>query len=132
MLKYCSIFISVIGVLSYFLSLLSIFSVSKSFEEFFDLLIIGCCVSLFSNIVILFLVGGRYTFISNRIYSALGYPKPWLHNSSKNMRALKNLTDQVIPNYMMIHKLQNLNVLKNLTLMLTIIVVPPFCPIGLK
>ncbi|OCG39094.1 hypothetical protein [Gilliamella sp. Bif1-4] len=91
LLKYCSIFISVIGVLSYLLSLLSIFSVSKSFEEFFDLLIIGCCVSFFLILLFFFLVGGRYTFISNRIYSALGYPKPWLHNSSKEHARFKKL-----------------------------------------
>lgn len=43
------------------------------------------------TILFFFLIGGRYSFIGNRIFTTLGYPKPWSHNTSAEHFRFKKL-----------------------------------------
>lgn len=43
------------------------------------------------TILFFFLIGGRYSFIGNRIFTTLGYPKPWSHNTSAEHERFKKL-----------------------------------------
>lgn len=43
------------------------------------------------TILFFFLLGGRYSFIGNRIFATLGYPKPWSHNTSAEHERFKKL-----------------------------------------
>ena len=46
---------------------------------------------LIVSLIFFFLAGGRYSFISNRIFATLGYPKPWLHSSVAEHDRFKKL-----------------------------------------
>ncbi|MCX8665706.1 hypothetical protein J3U13_09895 [Gilliamella sp. B2887] len=41
--------------------------------------------------MLFFLTGGRYSFIGNRIFATLGYPKPWSHDTSAEHERFKKL-----------------------------------------
>ena len=81
MLKYLSIGFGVFFLFAYVVLLITMYI---KIEMDVSLLIIFSMASIFMYFIVLIvfflLLGGSYTFISNRIFATLGYPKPWLHN----------------------------------------------------
>ncbi|MCX8579226.1 hypothetical protein J3U35_07230, partial [Gilliamella sp. B2717] len=81
-LKYSAVVAGVLCLLTYLLCVVMLyFNMDSDFFPYFLLftVVIFCLFVLFS-IILFLLTGGRYSFIGNRIFATLGYPKPWLHN----------------------------------------------------
>ena len=91
LLKSWSIFI---GFFSLFilLVLLIITIGNDTFRQQYQDYIVGCFIMFIClTILFFFLTGGRYTFISNRIFATLGYPRPWLHDILAEDKRFKRL-----------------------------------------
>ncbi|MCX8657426.1 hypothetical protein J3U08_11560, partial [Gilliamella sp. B2894] len=84
-LKYLTIGVGVISLLIYiFFIILLITSTGLDEYFFYNLFVfaLSTLIGFFIILIMLFLItGGCYSFIGNRIFAALGYPKPWLHNT---------------------------------------------------
>ena len=89
----------IIGFFSLFilLVLLIITIGNDTFRQQYQDYIVGCFIMFIClTILFFFLTGGRYTFISNRIFATLGYPRPWLHDiltEDKHFKRLNILGD---------------------------------------
>lgn len=93
-LKFSSIVSGVLCVLCYLIVsiIMLFFVVDESFFSIFIDFTISIFISfLFLSIIIFISMDGRYSFISNRIYATLGYPKPWLHNCAEEHDRFKKL-----------------------------------------
>jgi hypothetical protein len=90
-LKACSIFMGFAGTCTYLLSLLAMSSTMNTFKDYFEFFIISFIGSIFLILLLFFLLGGACSFVSNRIYATLGYPKPWSHDSIKEHDRFKKL-----------------------------------------
>ena len=92
-LKSCSIISGVLCLLIYIISLISIFiNIEGDYINNFILITLSdFSMFLIVSLIFFFLAGGRYSFISNRIFATLGYPKPWLHSSVAEHDRFKKL-----------------------------------------
>jgi hypothetical protein len=84
----------IIGFFSLFilLVLLIITIGNDTFRQQYQDYIVGCFIMFIClTILFFFLTGGRYTFISNRIFATLGYPRPWLHDILAEDKRFKRL-----------------------------------------
>jgi hypothetical protein len=90
-LKACSIFMGIFGLLIFLFMLPITINIWQSLEKCFELFIMVCCVTIGLILLLFFLLGGACSFVSNRIYATLGYPKSWLHNSAKEHDSFKKL-----------------------------------------
>ena len=92
-LKSCSIISGVLCLLIYIISLISIFiNIEGDYINNFILITLSdFSMFLIVSLIFFFLAGGRYSFISNRIFATLGYPKPWLHSSVEEHDRFKKL-----------------------------------------
>ena len=92
-LKSCSIVSGVLCLLIYIISLISIFiNIEGDYINNFILITLSdFSMFLIVSLIFFFLAGGRYSFISNRIFATLGYPKPWLHSSVEEHDRFKKL-----------------------------------------
>lgn len=92
LLKYC-VFVVGISAAAMLILLLccEIFSLHISFIELMGLVETMSIIYIFIVLFLFFLAGGRLTFMSNRIYATLGYPKSWAHNSAKETEAFVKL-----------------------------------------
>ncbi|OTQ28508.1 hypothetical protein B6D19_12935 [Gilliamella apicola] len=91
-LKFCSIVSGVMCLFAYlFLTILAFFDLEKDPDDFIFRTIATIIMFLLISIILFFLAGGRYSFISNRIFATLGYPKPWLHSSVAEHDRFKKL-----------------------------------------
>ena len=91
-LKFCSIVSGVMCLFAYlFLTILAFFDLEKDPDDFIFRTIATIIMFLLISIILFFLAGGRYSFISNRIFATLGYPKPWLHSSVEEHDRFKKL-----------------------------------------
>ena len=92
-LKYSAIVAGVLSLLAYlFFFIMLLTDLNEDF--FFNLAIFTISTLIgFSAILIMlfFLTGGRYSFIGNRIFATLGYPKPWLHETLDEHLRFKKL-----------------------------------------
>ena len=92
LLKYLSIGVGVFCLIFFvFITIVMYISGDLDFTEF---MIIYLSVFLLFIIVLFLLfltVGGLNTFVSNRIFATLGYPKPWLYNCIKEHERFKKL-----------------------------------------
>ena len=92
-LKYSAIVAGVLSLLAYlFFFIMLLTDLNEDF--FFNLAIFTISTLIgFSAILIMlfFLTGGRYSFIGNRIFATLGYPKPWLHDTLDEHLRFKKL-----------------------------------------
>ena len=82
MLKYLSIGVGVFCLFVFVV--VTIIMCIEIDEDLPNFILLLAMVAIFVFFIFLFLlffiIGGSYTFISNRIFATLGYPKPWLHN----------------------------------------------------
>ena len=92
-LKSCSIVSGVLCLLTYIISLILIFISIKGdyINNFIIITLSNFSMFLIVSLIFFFLAGGRYSFISNRIFATLGYPKPWLHSSVAEHDRFKKL-----------------------------------------
>ena len=91
-LKFCSIVSGVMCLFAYlFLTILAFFDLEKDPDDFIFRTIATIIMFLLISIILFFLAGGHYSFISNRIFATLGYPKPWLHSSVEEHDRFKKL-----------------------------------------
>ncbi|OTQ26437.1 hypothetical protein B6D22_00365 [Gilliamella apicola] len=91
-LKFSSIVSGVLCLFAYlFLTILAFFDLEKDPDDFIFRAIATIIMFLLISIILFFLAGGRYSFISNRIFATLGYPKPWLHSSVEEHDRFKKL-----------------------------------------
>lgn len=92
-LKYSAIVAGVLSLLAYlFFFIMLLTDLDEDF--FFNLAIftISTLISFSAILIMLFfLTGGRYSFIGNRIFATLGYPKPWSHDTSVEHERFKKL-----------------------------------------
>ena len=92
-LKYCAIGSGVLCLLTYLIGVVIVYFSMDS--EFFLFLLFYTFTAFFMFFVLLImfflLAGGRYSFIGNRIFATLGYPKPWSHNTSAEHERFKKL-----------------------------------------
>ena len=92
-LKYCAIGSGVLCLLTYLIGVVIVYFSMDS--EFFLFLLFYTFTAFFMFFVILImfflLAGGRYSFIGNRIFATLGYPKPWSHDTSAEHERFKKL-----------------------------------------
>ena len=92
-LKYSAIGSGVLCLLTYLLCVVMLYFYMDS--DFFlnFLLFTAVMFSLFVlfSIILFLLTGGRYSFIGNRIFATLGYPKPWLHETLDEHLRFKKL-----------------------------------------
>ncbi|MFQ0994512.1 hypothetical protein ACGH6Q_05720 [Gilliamella sp. BG2] len=92
MLKYLTIGVGIFSLFAYVvLTIMMYIQIKLDITSLIIFTISNIITFLFFLVLFFLLLGGRYTFISNRIYSALGYPKPWLHDSSKEHARFKKL-----------------------------------------
>ena len=98
-LKSCSIISGVLCLLIYIISLISIFiNIEGDYINNFILITLSdFSMFLIVSLIFFFLAGGRYSFISNRIFATLGYPKPWLHSSVEEHDRFKKLNRSGAP-----------------------------------
>ena len=91
-LKFSAIISGVMCLFAYlFLTILAFFDLEKDPDDFIFSAIATIIMFLLISIILFFLAGGRYSFISNRIFATLGYPKPWLHSSVEEHDRFKKL-----------------------------------------
>ncbi|WP_334323620.1 hypothetical protein [Gilliamella apicola] len=91
-LKFSAIISGVMCLFAYlFLTILAFFDLEKDPDDFIFRAIATIIMFLLISIILFFLAGGRYSFISNRIFATLGYPKPWLHSSVEEHDRFKKL-----------------------------------------
>ena len=91
-LKFSAIISGVMCLFAYlFLTILAFFDLEKDPDDFIFRTIATIIMFLLISIILFFLAGGRYSFISNRIFATLGYPKPWLHSSVEEHDRFKKL-----------------------------------------
>ena len=92
-LKSCSIVSGVLCLLTYIISLILIFISIKGdyINNFIIITLSNFSMFLIVSLIFFFLAGGRYSFISNRIFATLGYLKPWLHSSVAEHDRFKKL-----------------------------------------
>ena len=91
-LKFNAIISGVMCLFAYlFLTILAFFDLEKDPDDFIFRAIATIIMFLLISIILFFLAGGRYSFISNRIFATLGYPKPWLHSSVEEHDRFKKL-----------------------------------------
>ena len=91
-LKVSAIISGVMCLFAYlFLTILAFFDLEKDPDDFIFSAIATIIMFLLISIILFFLAGGRYSFISNRIFATLGYPKPWLHSSVEEHDRFKKL-----------------------------------------
>ncbi|MCX8693227.1 hypothetical protein J3U07_02090, partial [Gilliamella sp. B2881] len=81
-LKYLAIGLGVIFILIYIFFMIMLITDTNLRNDFLYNFTLVTFTNFFSFLAILimlfFITGGRYSFIGNRIFAALGYPKPWL------------------------------------------------------
>ena len=92
-LKY-SAFIA--GAFSLFIYLIYLILLFTNFsDDFFYYFALFTAVTVFLffvfTTIIFLLIGGVYSFIGNRIFATLGYPKPWSHDTSVEHERFKKL-----------------------------------------
>ena len=92
-LKVSAIISGVLCLLTYIISLILIFiSIERDYiNNFIIITLSNFSMFLIVSLIFFFLAGGRYSFISNRIFATLGYPKPWLHSSVEEHDRFKKL-----------------------------------------
>ena len=92
-LKVSAIISGVLCLLTYIISLILIFiSIERDYiNNFIIITLSNFSIFLIVSLIFFFLAGGRYSFISNRIFATLGYPKPWLHSSVEEHDRFKKL-----------------------------------------
>ena len=92
-LKVSAIISGVLCLLTYIISLILIFISLKGdyINNFILITLSNFSMFLIVSLIFFFLAGGRYSFISNRIFATLGYPKPWLHSSVEEHDRFKKL-----------------------------------------
>ena len=92
-LKYCAIGSGVLCLLTYLIGVVIVYFSMDS--EFFLFLLFYTFTAFFMFFVLLImfflLAGGRYSFIGNRIFATLGYPKPWSYDTSVEHERFKKL-----------------------------------------
>lgn len=92
-LKYCAMGSGVLCLLTYLIGVVIVYFSMDS--EFFQFLLFYTFTAFFMFFVLLImfflLAGGRYSFIGNRIFAILGYPKPWSHDTSAEHERFKKL-----------------------------------------
>ncbi|SCC03734.1 hypothetical protein [Gilliamella intestini] len=82
LLKYCMFGVGSIILCTDILIFISIlFNHEWGSSEVIEITTTSCIGFVAFVFFFFFVFGGRSTFICNRIYATLGYPKPWLHNS---------------------------------------------------
>lgn len=92
LLKYCAFGVGIFAALMLVILLCCQICLGyTSFIELMNLVEIITSIYIFIVLFIFFSVGGRLTFMSNRIYATLGYPKSWAHNSDKETDAFIKL-----------------------------------------
>jgi hypothetical protein len=92
MLKYISIVLGVISLLAYFVLITMMYiQIEMDISDFIIFTMSNIFMYFFMLILLFLSFGGRHSFISNRIYATLGYPKSWLHNSAKEHDRFKKL-----------------------------------------
>lgn len=91
LLKYCAIIIGVVNLFIYPFLLLVSFLNNDFWGELIGLSITSCIVFLGLTIALFFMLDGYYSFLSNKIYSTLGYPKSWLFDGDKEQREFKKM-----------------------------------------
>ena len=92
-LKVSAIISGVLCLLTYIISLILIFiSIERDYiNNFIIITLSNFSMFLIVSLIFFFLAGGHYSFISNRIFATLGYPKPWLHSSVEEHDRFKKL-----------------------------------------
>ena len=92
-LKVSAIISGVLCLLTYIISLILIFiSIERDYiNNFIIITLSNFSMFLIVSLIFFFLAGGRYSFISNRIFATLGYSKPWLHNCAEEHDRFKKL-----------------------------------------
>ena len=92
-LKYSSIISGVFCLIAYLIFLILLLTDLN--EDFFFNFTLATLTIFFwffvFSILFFFLTGGRYSFIGNRIFATLGYPKPWLHDTLDEHLRFKKL-----------------------------------------
>ncbi|MFQ1041301.1 putative type VI secretion system effector [Gilliamella sp. CG16] len=93
-LKYSAIIAGALCFFNYLIIILVVFF-AGSYEDFLYELVSFALITfiVFFVLTIMFflLAGGRYSFIGNRIFATLGYPKPWSHDTSVEHERFKKL-----------------------------------------
>lgn len=92
-LKYSAIIAGAFSFLIYLIYLILILTDLNDDSFYYFTLFTAATVFLFFVLTIMFflLTGGRYSFIGNRIFATLGYPKPWLHDTLDEHLRFKKL-----------------------------------------
>ncbi|MCX8665708.1 putative type VI secretion system effector [Gilliamella sp. B2887] len=92
-LKYSAIGGGVFCLLTYLICVVIVyFSMDSGFFLFLPLFtVVMLCFFCFITLLFFLLMGGRYSFIGNRIFATLGYPKPWSHDTSVEHERFKKL-----------------------------------------
>ncbi|MCX8657190.1 hypothetical protein J3U08_10350 [Gilliamella sp. B2894] len=92
-LKYSSIISGVLCLIPYLIFLILLLT-DLNEDFFFNFTLVTLTIFfwffVFTTIIFL-LIGGRYSFIGNRIFATLGYPKPWSHDTSAEHERFKKL-----------------------------------------
>ncbi|MCX8653775.1 hypothetical protein J3U05_04430, partial [Gilliamella sp. B2737] len=92
-LKYSSIISGVLCLIPYLIFLILLLT-DLNEDFFFNFTLVTLTIFfwffVFTTIIFL-LIGGRYSFIGNRIFATLGYPKPWSHDTSVEHERFKKL-----------------------------------------
>lgn len=92
-LKYSAIGSGVLCLLTYLLCVVMLYFYMDSdfFLNFLLFTVVMLCFFCFITLLFFLLMGGRYSFIGNRIFATLGYPKPWSYDTSVEHERFKKL-----------------------------------------
>jgi len=91
LLKYCSIGMGCLCLFSYFIGLLISFFYGDLLDSFITVSLVFLFIFIMCLFILFFMLGGRYSFLSNKIYAIFGYPRPWLFNSLKEESKFKKM-----------------------------------------
>ncbi|MCX8728426.1 hypothetical protein J3U66_09850 [Gilliamella sp. B2969] len=91
LLKYLSIGFGTILLFLYLIISTILYIPDRDISTIFIFAVSTIIMFFFLLISFFLMIGGLYTFISNRIFATLGYPKPWLHNYFKEHERFKKL-----------------------------------------
>ena len=92
-LKYSAIIVGAFFLFAYVgILIMQLIYLNENFFYYFTLFTAVTIFWFFVFTIIFFLfIGGRYSFIGNRIFATLGYPKPWSHDTSVEHERFKKL-----------------------------------------
>ena len=92
MLKYLSIGVGILSLFIYVvLTIMMFIKTEVDISSWIIFTLTNILMFLIFLVLLFLLLGGCYTFISNRIFTTLGYPNPWSYNCSDENRRFRKL-----------------------------------------